>query len=258
MEDRRKAYLYITIASLIIGSILIGNLILRLRPVPDPKTGCTAEIGSKTVFLIDHTDGIPEQTRREVISRSLRFIEKEVKEGDLLSVFILSKQSESQLVPEFLRCKPKQVSNLLTEHRGSVEKQFERDFLEPLRNVLEGPIPQSPSSPIAQALTDLSLSDELRGAAKSNLVIVSDLIEHSGALSLYKCRSKDEAIQTFRKKRAGAVERPRFANVRVLAHIIPRLGLSKETVACRDGFWLWFFGDNSGQNSLFIPEYLPG
>lgn len=256
--DRRRAYLYFAISAAIIGAIFIGNIVVRFQAGIDSQTGCAREIGSKTVFLIDHTDGIPEQTRRAVIERSMTFIQEEVKEGDLVSVFLLTRLSESNLVPEFQRCKPKEVGNPFWEHPQSIKRKFEEEFLAPLRSVLEGPIPGSTMSPIAQALTDLSLSDQLRGASKANLIIFSDLIEYSRALDLYRCQSKEDAIASFRKKRTGAVERPTFTNVRVYAHIIPRLGLPKESITCRDGFWLWFFGDDAGPDASFDSDYLPG
>lgn len=256
--ERRRAYIYLVISGAVISVIFIGNIVISLRPDRDPQTGCGEEIGGKTVFLIDHTDGIPEQTRNEVIARSMKFIREEIKEGDLVSVFILTRLSESNLIPEFMRCKPKEKGNRWWENPKTVKEKFEADFLGPLRSVLEGPIPASAASPIAQALTDLSLSYQLRDAPRANLIVFSDLIEHSQALSLYHCRSKDSAIAHFRQMRAGAVERPIFTNVRIYAHIIPRLGLPKESITCRDGFWIWFFGDNAGKDSSFIPDYLPG
>lgn len=259
-QRRREAYIYLSIATFIILSVLIGNMILSQKSDEDPRTGCNKDVHGKTVFLIDHTDGVPEQTRHEILSRSLSIIQNQarVNQGDLVSIFILSDQSEKKLVPGFQRCKPREDGYRLFEKPETLKLKFERDFRDPIIKILEGPIPESNESPIAEAIIDLSLSEYLAGAPKANLIIFSDLMENSRAVNMYRCQSKDSAIHSFRENRSGAVERPSFKNVRIEAHIIPRRGFARTSLACRDGFWNWFFGDNAGSSAQFIPDYLPG
>lgn len=256
-SDRQRAYLYFAISAGIIGLILIGRLALK-PPAVDGETGCTEKIENKTVFLIDHTEGIPEQTRREIIARSTKYIldDTMVKEGDLVSIFFLTELSKNNLVPAFMRCKPRKEGNAATEDAKKIRKEFETKFLTPVRDLLEGPIPTSPQSPVGQAIIDLSLSDQLRGAPNANLIIFSDLIENSDSFSMYHCPA--DAIAQWNVLRIGAVARPTFTNVRVQAHVIPRRYLSKESITCRDKFWVWFFGDNAGPKASFTPDDLPG
>jgi hypothetical protein len=56
----------------------------------------------------------------------------------------------------------------------------------------------------------------------------------------------------------GATERPTFKNTKVYLHIIPRLDIARTTLQCRDSLWVWFFGDNAGDNAGLELDYLPG
>ena len=112
-------------------------------------------------------------------------------------------------------------------------------------------------SPIAQALTDISLSHYLRGRSNT-LVVFSDLLEHTAQFSMYRCSSATDPVKAYRETRRGALERPSFRNTRIVVNLVPRFGYGVETLRCRDQFWPWFFGDSQGEQASVTFDYLPG
>jgi hypothetical protein len=215
-------------------------------------------VSAKTVILLDHTEAIPEQTKKEIAARAINFVHDKVSVGDRVSVFTISDLSAKNLRPIFSYCKPKLEANALIEHRRKVELDFKSKFEAPLRKALDTPIPGANESPIAQAVIDLSLSDYMRGEGHSSLLVFSDLIEHTKGFSIYKCSSTAAGIDQFRKSRPGAVQRPTFKDLAIQLHIVPRKNIAPSAVTCRAGFWSWFFGDNAGSDSKIVMDYLPG
>ena len=235
-----------------------------LFPPPDnPETGCARTVPGKTVFLIDHSEAITTQTQREIKDRAENFIKDEVAEGELVSVFYLNDLAAKKLTPKFQHCKPPKTGNPIYLKPGTIQKKFRQSFLEPLADVLSAPMTGSATSPIAQAIIDVSLSESLLHTPKATLIIFSDFIENTPALSLNKCQDPREAIEAWKKHNGGATinatGRPTFKRLRVQAHYIPRrLQPENSTKArsCRNTFWNWFFGNNDGGS--YTPSDLPG
>lgn len=227
------------------------------RPKPDARN-CISPIQAKTVFVIDQSDSIPDQTADEIVKRIGSVIDADVQANELVSIFQVTDGARQNLKPIFSYCKPAADGNELTENTRIIKQRFKTQFEEPLRKALASRPPVSKTSPIGEILIDISLMDELR-SDRSRLVVFSDLMQNSPSTRMYGCASKDQAIAQFHAQRAGAVERPTFKNAEIRLNIIPRQGIGQAAVQCRDGFWTWFFGDNSGPNSaLAKPEYLPG
>jgi len=241
------------------AAALIGIGVANFAAKPEKKDaqGCTGEISGKTVMLLDQTDAIPKQTAEEIISRAKNIIDKEVKDGELVSVFSVTELSKKNLAPLFSYCKPPKQAKGIGESQRYVAKNFDKHFAKPLQAVLAEPISGSRESPIAQALIDLSLSDYLRHP-NARLIIFSDFMEYTQRFKTYNCRNPQDAISQFRITRGAAVARPSFHNVEIYANIIPRSEISREVLACNTVFWNWFFGDNQGPNAVFNPSFLPG
>lgn len=257
-KERQRSYAYFGIGALIIGGVLGGNAYLKMQPKQNAGDGCFKVIERKTVILLDHSEDVTEQTKVEVMARATHFVDSLVQTGDLVSVFSVSDLSKRNLQPQFMRCKPKAEGNSFVENARSVEKKFKQVFEIPLREVFDSKITGSRESPIAQALIDLSLSEYLRGAKRANLVVFSDMIENTKNFSMYNCKSMESGLSDFKKSRAGAVQRPTFENVSVYLNIVPRQKVSPQAIRCRDAFWAWFFGDNTGVSAKLLRDDLPG
>ena len=241
-------------------ALVVAALGFSYRQSNAPKLdgrGCTADISHATAIVIDRSDDTPSQTLDEIVARTRRLVAEQVQQGELVSLFQISTGSRTRLEPVFSACVPERDGNDLYENRRKIQKRFADSFAKPLDAALSAKPLKSDTSPISEAITDLSASQYL--AAPSNrLVVFSDMMQNSDNASLYGCSSAKSAIESFRAHRAGAIERPTFRNTAVQLNVIPREGMGRETVACRDGFWAWFFGDDEGAQAGLTSSMLPG
>jgi hypothetical protein len=211
-----------------------------------------------TVVVLDHSEQIADQTRYEIAVRAWTHIVKNVQLNERLSIFTVSDDSKRSLQPIIQPvCRPREDGNRFTENVELIRKRFKERFEKPVRAALATAPHDTKESPIAQTLTDLSLTEYLRGTSNT-LLVFSDMLENTSRFSLYQCASTGDVIERYRQSRQGATERPTFKNTAVILNIIPRLDQSKETLKCRDRLWTWFFGDSTGPNARLAVDHLPG
>lgn len=222
------------------------------------RTQCAETPARSSVILLDYSDSVATQTRDEILARATAWISDSVKEGEMVSIFTVDNSASRNLVPRFSRCKPPREGNELYQNTKKIEKDFTELFSQPLNEILSTSPGRSDESPIAQTIIDLSLSRFLSAADTNALLVFSDMLENTESFSLYKCSSPESAVAEFRSSRQGALPRPSYENLRVSLHLVPRLGTPQTTVQCRDHFWQWFFGDNSGASASVEQRYLPG
>lgn len=226
------------------------------KPKLDGRS-CPATIVRSTAIVIDRSDDTPSQTLDEILARTKRFVAEGAQEGELVSLFEVSGTSRTSLKPVFSACVPQRDGNDLYENRRKIQRTFTERFAGPLDAALAAKPVRSESSPISEAVIDLSASQYL-SAPTNRLIVFSDMLQNSDNASLYGCTSAKTAIADFRAHRAGAIERPTFRNTAVELNVIPREGIGRETVRCRDGFWAWFFGDDEGADAGLTLRMLPG
>lgn len=256
-QKDRQGYTIIVGVVLVLVALLIASQ--QFKPAKRDAMGCLPNAApSSTVILLDQSEGVPIQTSREIERRVLEFITTKVATDGRVSLYAVSDSSSNALMPLYEGCKPPSSGNDITNSDKAIKARFDRQFLDKLRSALTRSYKDSTTSPIAQAISDLSVSQDLR-AGENNLIIFSDLMENSPALNMYNCSAGEGPIKTYRSNNAGAIERPSFSNISVFIHIIPRRGLSQSTLQCRNRFWNWFLGNRSGQQAGFYPNNpLPG
>ncbi len=255
MNTRAKAWWIISGSAAALSLLFAAKLLISPRPTCDP------EIKARIVILLDHSESVSTQTMDAIVERAWQFIDTQTLEGELVSVFTLSELSKKNLQASFSACKPRKDGNRSIEDVRRIKHDFEEKFKHPLNNELAAKITDSDESPIAQALIDLSLDDKhFRSTDVTHLLIFSDFIENTPKFSMYKCHDATEAIQLFHHSRIGSVERPSFTNTDIRMNIIPRHNISSAALACRDKFWLWFFGDmkDTNKKSGLNHDNLPG
>ncbi|MDW3688454.1 hypothetical protein RA280_43385 [Cupriavidus sp. CV2] len=257
MSSSNKYMWPVAIASgLALIAILVSVQLLK-KPKPD-ELGCTKDSAGKTVFVVDQSEDLSQQTKAELVARAMKVVDEQVKDGELVSVFSITELSKRNLVPVFSHCKPTREGSRMLNNPKLLEKQYRQNFSEPLEKALRAPFSASNQSPVAQAIVDLSLSEYLKDSHSSRLVVFSDLLEHTEKFSLYGCRSAQDAVAKFRAARGAAVARPKFEDVAIELNIVPRPNIQASVAKCRDAFWAWFLGDNEGAHASLNPSYLPG
>lgn len=218
---------------------------------------CVGQPTANTVILLDYSDLVPLQTRDEIVARAMAHVRTNVAINERVSVFTISALSKKELHPVVSLCRPREDGNRMVENVNQIRKRFHDNFETPLRATLAVAPKESPESPIAQAITDISLSQYLRGQTNT-LLIFSDMLENTPRFRIYDCGPADTVVARYRQAMRGAQERPHFQNTAVSLNLVPRLGESPQTLACRDKLWPWFFGDNDGANAKLVVDYLPG
>nr|WP_217346332.1 hypothetical protein [Noviherbaspirillum sp. L7-7A]MBV0880739.1 hypothetical protein [Noviherbaspirillum sp. L7-7A] len=254
-KDKKGIWLFAGVLATL-GLIFGVQFALGNKPKPGADN-CIGKVSSSTVIVLDYTDQITDQTRDEIASRAMAHIYDKVKVNERVSIFTISDISKKSLKPLVTLCRPPDSGNRAIENVELIKRRFQKNFEAPIRVALSEAPSESKESPIAQALTDISLSHYLRSPSNT-LLIFSDMLEHTSKFSLYKCASAVHTVVRYRESRSGAMERPVFVNTNVQLNLIPRLDQSKETLKCRDKLWPWFFGDNKGTQAALTVDFLPG
>jgi len=249
---------YVIAGASMLAFIAIGAAVVSSKPAVKDAKGCSADMAGKTVFVLDQTDSLSEQTRTEILARVMKFVDEKVKIGELVTVFSVTELSKKNLTPSFSYCKPAKTAEGAGQSQRFVGANYAKHFAKPLQAAISAPIFGSKQSPLAQAIIDVSLSEYLQHPANARLVVFSDLLEHTNGFSLYDHKDCQDAVSRFRASRGAAVARPSFKGVDVQLHIVPRQQVSSGTEKCRNAFWQWFFTDNIGQGAGFDQFYLPG
>jgi hypothetical protein len=240
--------------------VLVAVLLLKMQQDSKPKPGpdnCVGLVAANTVVVLDHTERISEQTLEEIVSRAMAHVRDHVKVNERVTVFTVSDLSKQSLKPLLSICRPPESGNRAVEDVRALRKRFQENFEKPLRQALAVTPGDSKESPIAQAITDISLSQYLRGDTNT-LLVFSDMLENTQRFTLYRCKSPSDTIARYRESRRGAMERPQFKNTLVALNLIPRMDQPSTTLKCRDQLWPWFFGDNDGPQAKLNTDYLPG
>jgi len=92
-----------------LGALLVAKAVFTPAPVCDPS------VKSKTVILLDYSEDVSTQTKASIIGRAWKMIDEEVPEGELVSVFSLSKATKTDFKPLFSACKPRKTGSRTTE-----------------------------------------------------------------------------------------------------------------------------------------------
>lgn len=255
-KNDKKGLVLIAVAIAGLLAMVVANLAAGNKPKPGADL-CMGTVTRNTVFLLDYSEEISDQTLDEIKARALSYIDQKVKVGEKVTIFTVSELSKSSLRPVVSVCKPDENGSRLTEDVRHIKKRYRSEFLTPVSDALSRRPTSSKESPIAQALTDISLTQYLRGEQNS-LLVFSDMLENTNRFSLYKCQSSEQSISRYRASRMGAMERPQFKSTNVQLHLIPREGSSLEMLQCRDRLWAWFFGDGAGATAQLDVSYLPG
>jgi hypothetical protein len=254
-KDRKGLTIIGLVAAALVALLLASH---KYKPEDRDKLGCLLTgAPSSTVILLDHSEGVPAQTSTEIEKRVIDFINKRVETNGRISIYAVSDTSSAALMSVYEGCKLPSSGNDITNSDKAIRIHFEKRFLAKLRPALREQYSDASTSPIAQAISDLSVSQDLR-LKSNNLLIFSDMIENSSALDMYHCPPGADPRAIYRRNNAGAIERPTFDNVNVSIHIIPRRGITQETLQCRNHFWPWFLGDNAGGQAGVKFDYLPG
>jgi hypothetical protein len=214
----------------------------------DKETLCPkAGPWTTSVVLIDVSDPLPPVAQEDVKNQIADEVLNTPKFG-LLELRLLDPQTEGGKIL-FLRCNPgdgRDLSEIIANPEQE-RKRFEEGFKTPLTELLASAVQSDPSqtSPIMEtiqwiAVKEFALAGQQRD--KPRLVVVSDMIQHSAAYSLY---TGDATFERFRQAPSYDVLRTDLKQAGVTVFYVHRKnspGLADNLVA----FWERWFADNNG------------
>lgn len=209
----------------------------------DETTLCPKDSGpvAMTVMLIDLTDPITLTQKLQLLT----WFEKEISDavrGTQFTMGIVSENSDEWGSTDPL-CKPQYAgsASALTQNASLIEQKYRKRFLEPLQANIMRMVTSSSAkkSPIMESLQTLvsETPNFITFKGPKRLVIVSDLLQNSDALSFYK----GEDWQSFRTspdfQRVGST----LTNAEVVILQIPRPFEGVEDPETLEIFWTKYF-----------------
>lgn len=228
---------------IVVGLSVIGGIIWFVidessKPGVDIASLCPADGPTgHLAILLDTTDPVAATQLQAARSRIERLIDDA---PDFTRVSFATVSPDAGLRRDSFRslCKPPRDASALTGNPRLVAKRYREAFLAPIAGHLDGllAIPEAPSSPIIEALTEFltAIPGFATDDSPHNVVLVTDLVQHSDTFSFY--RGGDWASfaadgQTARLSRALD-----GAEVQILR--LPRPAAPTDVV---DDFWVRYF-----------------
>lgn len=219
--DNRKGFIILGICALaVIGVGYLyfktqAGLVERDATTLCPMSGPT----SVTTVIIDRTD-IVSPVQRTLLVDKFNELRASVPKGGLLEIYTVNPVKQQVLKPEFSLCNPGDGGDLSqwTANPRLARKTWDSVFNQPFQAVLDsmlesGDASQSPIIETIQSVAATSFAPH--DDVSKTLVIVSDLLQHSGNLTQYsgiKPFSEFRPTSGYRQTSANLLQ----ANVRIL------------------------------------------
>lgn len=195
---QNKNDLLLKIGSALVICLVIGGisaaLIFRPEPLLLNSENCPVDSSAdKAIFIaVDTTDLMSERTVTEIRNRIRGKIDS-APEFSLVRLFEINENSVGHIRPLFSACKPPTGANAneLVENPALIRKRFQENFDQPVRSVLQKLLePKAANqSPIIEAIASVAVESMSGAASRSStheLILVSDLIQHSDLFSMYQ------------------------------------------------------------------------
>jgi len=237
-DDRLGLWLLLGCALFLgLGAATAG--VIRVRePRRDPSTLCVVgrPVSGETIVLIDCTDPLTAD-QVQAVSNRLRQIEAtELSANARVSLWVLGESDEGQLRRLFCRCHPGRQANPIIQNPRFVAAACESLFATPLGDALRrAPMGGSAArSPILEALCTLSRTELVAAEPPRRLILISDLLQNSRALSFY---SMTPGFEGFRSAPRFKRLLPDLGGVEVEVLRIPRTGEDLEAELPLLAFW---------------------
>ena len=175
-----------------VGGAVIYSVFLNTQIELDANTGCPIDgPTSRTIIVIDQTDTFTPVQAVDIQNQFEAYKNSIPRYGELV-VYTIGSQVEAIQKPVIRACNPgteKDVDKLV-ESSIRVVRRWKEFFDKPMRNVIASVLQptESDASPIIETIQAVVVKEfgpsNMDNTSKS-LVVVSDLLQHSSALSQY-------------------------------------------------------------------------
>lgn len=168
----------------------------------DPQTLCPVDskIPKYVALVFDKSD-----TYNKVQQQFLRRFFSEFKAGLIpgtrVSVYVIDNQQDKEVAPDFFVCAPRTggAANAFYENPKRIQLRWQRQFEKPLDQAIESFMQagQSDFSPIMEIFQTISLSafPAKASVAEKQIIIISDMLQHTPEWSHYRGQMSFKALQ---------------------------------------------------------------
>lgn len=210
------------------------------KPGYDPESLCPEDgVRRHLAILVDTTDPISMtqlQAARQLILKKI----DSAKPGTRVSFSTVSPDRVIRSSAFYTMCKPQseEDANFWTQNAKLIQEQYDEGFISPVRENLNSLLMAegASSSPIMESLQEFitSIPGFLTDDAPKELVMLSDLIQHTDAHSFYRGLSWESFEKTGGRSRLSR----NFSGAKVTVLRVPN---SVANVSIVDDFWVRYF-----------------
>lgn len=209
-QERRTNILKIMVAALFI--LLVFGFWIYLTffktVTKYDEIGCPIANGistpvAQTVVLVDETDILSTNQSDYLRIKLASYVKKEMRTGELLSIYFLGDDFNTHTKPIFEMCKVRDGSDAdaLTENERLIKRRFRKNFQEPLHekmNMLFEKKTASNQSPILEMIQSIALNSFMKWDVQGDrkLMIFSDMLHHTKDFSLY---TQNPSFESFKR-----------------------------------------------------------
>ena len=178
----------------VVLGVLVVPIVFRPDPIErDRKTLCRSEGPSSIMaILLDRTDSFGPNTKSDLKNQIIGKLDS-TKENDEISVFTVDSMHKKSLEPIIQVCNPGDPDSAdpLISNPEKIRRHWKEKFRQPLEDVLNDLLEEkeSPYSPIMESVQSVSIThfqSTKRRSIPRRLIIISDLLQNSGAISFYR------------------------------------------------------------------------
>lgn len=203
---------------------LFAAVAMNRPPAVDPTTGCRLDRKdpNHTIILVDQSDPF-NTTDLDWVYTLLDSEARALPEYGRLTVMVPNSGNPFDPRQVFSGCSPGSAAeaNPIFENPKMIEQAWNARFYSPLTLQVAEALADTvaPSSPLVEAIyTIADRPDFQANGASRRLILVSDLIHHSKAFSMYRSGADLEVLAAS----SLAESQPRLNGVEVVARIVPR------------------------------------
>ncbi len=224
-RERSPAFWRGSIA-LMVSSVfgLFAAVAMNRPPAVDLVTGCRLDRKDPvhTIILVDQSDPF-NSTDLDWVYAFLDSEARALPEHGRLTLLVPNSGNPFDPSLVFSGCSPGSAAeaNPIFENPGMIEQAWQARFYAPLKANVAGALVDTvaPSSPLIEAISTIADRPDFQpGGPARRLILVSDLIHHSKAFSMYRSGPDMEVLAAS----SLAESLPRLEGVDVVARIVPR------------------------------------
>lgn len=193
-RDRIQNWGLGTVGAILLAALAFGLWWVNARQVPiDEATNCP-RVGPRAVhaLLIDQSDPIsPQQAER--VRQEMARLRAESNFGERIDVYVMEGDVQNLLTPVLSLCNPgnPREANPLYENPEQIRRAFEERYAAQVQRTIDALLSASnrPNSPILESIKAVAIGSFGpfdQGAIPLRLTIVSDMVQHSQAVSQFR------------------------------------------------------------------------